>query len=654
MLRNLFRTSNQDGYRTKVFRCGSNLNAAILILPVIVFFLVRRISDSDTWFHMAVGKLILATRSLPATDQLSLLNLGQPIHAYLWLFQIIAAAGYPLAGFWWLHFLQIAVLGLAFYFVFRSTRAWTTSWTAWLLLLAAVIASSERFALRPEIISIMMIALFYLRLQQGRYHTPADLAIFFILQVIWTNCHGIFVIGPVLVGCYFAEALTKGITGKGYMEVKSSGILTATTAVACYVTPFGLDNVRYAWRLLTESNPMSLKLSNSTYEMGAALGEVSRTLLPFWLYLFLIIAFATSCLAVVLYQRKHTPIARTLIGLSMLAASLTGMKNMPVFAIVAVPLLAENLSLLGNTKIRAMCHIIVAAAMTMAVFIWSPRPAFYHLTTWVPYRFGLGLSGDYVPLGLPEFLHAISFSGPIFNSMEQGGYYEYHGYPARISFYDARLQDYNPHHLVSSYNAVVNASLRPADWNELERRFAFRGILLGNLPDSKETAGLLPLISSDPAWRLVYLDYAASFWMRSDSNNVPPALGQPTLDNLVYNCINSAQAENINFFLEKTGLFPELRFKLLENAAKQWENAEILISLGLMEMQSGDYMSAEKHFLRVLERKPDSRLTLTTIAQLALYRNDRAAAEKYIRKALHKYPHDSELMENLNLIVKNK
>lgn len=628
-----------------------NVKPALFIIPLIAFFLIRKISDSDMWFHMAVGRQILATGSLPVTDHLSLLNFDQPVKAFLWLFQVIAAAGYPLAGFWWLQFLQVAIFGLAFYFIFRSTRIWASSTTAWLLLLAVVIASSERFSLRPEIVSILLITVYYFRLQQGSYHSAADLVSLFILQTAWTNCHGIFVIGPILTGCYLAEALLKGMTGNGYKEAKRLGTAFVITAAACFVTPYGAGNLRYSWRLFVESNPLAPKLSNSTYEMAASLGEVSRTLLPFWLYLFLIISFVTSCLAVVLYRRRQLPVARTLIGFSLLAASLTGMKNMPVFAIVAAPLIAEYLSVLGATRIRMICGTVIVAAMAVAATAWSPRPAFFYLKTWVPYRFGLGLSPDYVPLELPNFLNNTGFSGPIFNSMEQGGFYEYYGYPGRIPFYDSRLQDYNPQSVVETFEAVVTASRNPADWQAMERRFAFHGILLGNQPDDKEAAGLLPLISSDRAWRLVYLDYAASFWVRNDGRHLPPSVSKSTIELLMEHCSNFAQAENINFFLEKSGQYPEIRLKLLENAIKQWENSEFLISLGQLKMQSASFADAESLFVRVLRYKPDSRLTLTTLAQLALFRNDRITAEKYIRTALRHYPNDAELIENLKIIV---
>lgn len=648
------RTNDKDSSTKYSHRSGVHFNLGLLIVPIIAFFLVRQVSDSDMWFHMAVGKQILETGSLPTADHLSLLNYGQPINAYLWLFQTVIAAGYPLAGFWWLQIIQVAILGLALFFIFRSTRTWTSSPTAWLLLLSVAIASSERFTVRPEIVSIIMIAVYYYRLQQGRYYSVADLTTFFLLQAIWSNSHGIFVIGPALAGCYLVEAIIKGMMGKGHHEITAIGILNGIIAIACFATPFGLGNIQYAWRLFVESNPMAPQLSNSTYEMAAALGSVSRTLLPFWFYLFLIVSFLTSWLAVVIYRNRQLPIAHSLIGFLLLAASLTGMKNIPIFAVVAAPLIAENLSLLDSRLVRRICCSTVVAVMAVAATIWSPRPALNYLITWVPYRFGLGVSADYVPVKLPKFLDAINFSGPIFNSMEQGGFYEYHGYPSRISFYDSRLQDYNPRELISTYEAVVNAFQAPANWHALERHYGFRGILLGNLPDDNEASGLLPLISADPSWRLVYLDYAASFWVRTDGYNSLPALGQSTVDSLIDNITNFAQAENIDFILEKTGRYPELRLKLLEKATRRWENPLLLISLGMVKMQAGNLADAEKLFQRVLRLKPQSRLTLTTLAQLALSRGDQATAEKYILTALRYYPDDAELHENLDIIRTRK
>jgi Tfp pilus assembly protein PilF len=122
------------------------------------------------------------------------------------------------------------------------------------------------------------------------------------------------------------------------------------------------------------------------------------------------------------------------------------------------------------------------------------------------------------------------------------------------------------------------------------------------------------------------------------------------MESLVANLNNFAQAENINFFLEKTGYYPDLRLKLLEQANRKWQNAIFLADLGLIKLKAGNTAEAEQLFLRLLRKNPESRLTLATLAQIALFKGDRAAAEKYLEKALHYYPDDAELLQNLELV----
>jgi hypothetical protein len=330
----------------------------------------------------------------------------------------------------------------------------------------------------------------------------------------------------------------------------------------------------------------------------------------------------------------------------MLATSMSGIRNMPLFALVAAPIVAEHLYLL-KTNLRRACVASVAATLFIAAMVWSPRTAMNHLTTWVPYRFGLGGSADYVPLGLHRFLDRIGFTGPTFNTQTLGGIYAYYGAPGRIPFYDGRFESYAPKVLNDIYETSRLASENPARWLDLMQAYDFRGLLLGN---KNESTGPLSLTAKDLNWRLVYLDYAASFWIRADQENLPPPVQREQVSALVKQVASSAQAENLDFFLEKTRYYPELRLQLLEDAVGQWEDSTLLINLGLLKFQSGNFAESEQLFRRVLTLKPDSRLTLTTLAQLALYRGDQTAAEKYLRTALSYSPNDSELLQNLNSI----
>jgi tetratricopeptide (TPR) repeat protein len=322
---------------------------------------------------------------------------------------------------------------------------------------------------------------------------------------------------------------------------------------------------------------------------------------------------------------------------------------MPLFAVAAAPLIAENFSLLASVRLQRICGAVMAAAMAIALLVWSPRPALNSLRTWDTYRFGLGMSGDYVPLGLPAFLDRIGFSGPVFNSQTLGGFYEYHGSPRRIPFYDFRLEDYDLTQLQQVFDATFTAQANPAGWQDLLRRYDFRGVLLEH-SRSAEAGGLLPLLARDPAWRLVYLDYAASFWMRTDQLQLPPPVDRAVLQSLVAGINSAAQAENLDTFLATTASFPEVRTPLLEMAVSRWEDPVLLTNLGILKMQAGAYPEAEQLFKRVLVQKPDSRLTLSTLAQIALDRGDPATALTYLQRALKYFPADPDLRANYALV----
>lgn len=619
----------------------------LLTIAAIGFFLLRQVSDYDVWFHLSLGKEILRN-GLPATDRFTLLSMGRPLHDSQWLFQFILAAGYSLVGTWWLQVVQIGCWCLILWLVHRATRVWVSPTMSCLLLLLVAIASEERFTARPEIVTYLMVVIFAWRLQQGRYRTWTDIALLVFLQVVWTNSHGVFVIGPFLAGCYLLPAIIKGIRDNGYDEARSLGKLTGATAVACLVSPYGWGGIRFAWLLFTEVGPEASQVLKMVNEMASPFGESARQCIAFWAYLVLIATFLTSWLTALLARRDKMSPARTLIPLTLLALSLTARRNVPLFALVAAPVIAEHLSLIGSVRLRRACYATVATAMVLACSTWSPRPALQYLRHWAPHRIGMGISPVHFPLSLPAFLDRIGFSGPIFNSLSLGGYYGFHRSPGDIPFYDARLEAHDQQKLLQVFATIDNAYSQPEQWRNLVNRYDFRGLLIEHV--SGEAMGLLQLVASDPTWRLVYLDYAASFWISTDSQSLPPAVEATTVATLAAKAENRIEAENLDYFLDKTGMFPEQRLLVLERTRQFWENPAILKDIGLLQVKMGKLVEADRTFRQLLVSNPKERMTLTTLAQIALLRGDRDTAEKFLLQALSYYPDDRDLRENLGRI----
>lgn len=619
--------------------------AALVTIAVSLFLLVRTISEYDIWFHLTLGREILHTGSLPVIDTFSLMNRGRVFHDSQWLFQVLAAAGYQYWGAYWLQLLQVGLWGIAFRAVYQSVRIWGSALKSWLLLLVVVVACEERFSIRPELISVAVLTLLYWRLQSGRFRSVADMAFLVMLQIIWTNSHGIFVIGPFMAGCYALEAVVRDVGQRKFSESRPLILLTVLLALSCLITPYGWDGLKFAWLLATQVGPSAPAIFNSVYDLRPPFGSSSRLVIAFWFYFALVVACFSSLIAVALHDRRKIPIARFLILVAMFVLSLTGIRNIPLFAVVAAPFIAEAFSLIDSQRSRGIISACVATSLLAGALVWSPRPALNHLVTWVPYRFGLGLSSDYMPLGLPGFLERIHFSGAIYNSQNLGGFYEFHGYPRRIPLLDGRFEAYNPQELNSLYETAFNAVSHPESWYALEKRFDFQGLLLEN--GSADSLGLLPLIAKESKWTLVYLDNAASFWLRSDRIGLPPEFGEADISRLVEHVGNVAQVDNLDIFLDKTLRYPAQRIHLLELAEKRWKMVHHTRNLGLLQMNLGKLEAAEATFKRLLARYPDSLLTLTTLSQIALLRGDRVGAEDYLLQGLARFPDDTDLRDNL-------
>ena len=64
----------------------------------------------------------------------------------------------------------------------------------------------RRFAPRPEVLSLLGVAI-YLTVLSRADGTPELAWALPLVQVAWVNTHGLFVLGPMILGAYMAERL---------------------------------------------------------------------------------------------------------------------------------------------------------------------------------------------------------------------------------------------------------------------------------------------------------------------------------------------------------------------------------------------------------------------------------------------------------------
>lgn len=167
--------------------------------------------DTDVWWHLAAGKLILRTQRIPTSDPFSWTAAGRPWVAHEWLSEVIFASVWNLVGAAGLLLLAGTVMGVALLFLRSGLRHITNNpWLLSVALIMTAILSQGYWTVRPHLFSFLMLAVFFYLLTRYRVgRVPKLVWILVPLTVFWANLHAQFIVGPALVAIYAAVALLR-------------------------------------------------------------------------------------------------------------------------------------------------------------------------------------------------------------------------------------------------------------------------------------------------------------------------------------------------------------------------------------------------------------------------------------------------------------
>ena len=280
-------------------------------------------AQNDTWWQLRAGQDMWLTGHVLLRDTFSHTAYGAYWPNHEWLSQVLfygvyAAGGLPLLTI----FSATAVLG-AWLLVWRLTPGSTRSR---FLLTAFVIASaSTMWAPRPQVLSLVLLALTMTLLCSRRY---VWLPIVFLL---WANLHGAVVMGVLVLAAALVATRLENRTSFPRLAVASLCCLLATLA-----TPLGLT----FWTEIPKSLNRIRQLGISEWSPPRL---TSLPLIPFW-----IVAIVLVGLVVVRSRALSRDVDACRRGyltvcagaLTLLPLAFTAERNVPPFLLLAVPAIA--------------------------------------------------------------------------------------------------------------------------------------------------------------------------------------------------------------------------------------------------------------------------------------------------------------------------
>lgn len=538
-------------------------SVAILLLAASL----RRIWGVDFWWQTAAGRWI-AEHGFPRGDVFSFTALGEPWIELRWLYCVtldglVAAFGPPAAVLG-----KCALVLASFGLVVAATLRRGGTAVASVALLVAVLASSQRFFVRPELVTYLLFALYVWILRDYLRRESRWILLLPVLQLVWVNSHTLFVLGPALVGLLCVVLLGEELLRRGDPDaharrrrlITAGGILLAC-ALACLVNPWGLAGALFPFRLFGELRGGLFAEGIGEFRGPFDFGSGYQALFYYRLLIGL-------CIASIAANWRRLDPFWLLLAASQFYLSWLAIRNLPLFALAAVPLVIDNFqrSSIATAprwaRPRAVAAVLAAAAVVGVGGwqIWRLATDRFHVEQNDTNQFGVGIATSRYPVGATRFLDEHALDGPIFHTMAEGSYLLAHGH--RV-FIDPRLEVYGE----ARFGEYLGALRDRGAFEALLERHGIRVLLL----DVRSRGVRFALASR--RWRPVYADEVAVVLVPFATTE-PPSLSAPS--------VLAATIEDVRSRLPPVAGTPPARWWQRVRSPRPYAGfAQVLIQLGL-------------------------------------------------------------------------
>jgi hypothetical protein len=447
----------------------------------------RPIYEPDLWWHLAQGREAAAGR-LVHTNVFNAIYASYPQPYTPWLFDLGAYAAWRLAGGTGVQIAQAALLSLTFVLTFLAARQRATTAAVIAVLVLGWFVLEPRAIPRPHLASFAGMAGCALLIEHSRRRASATPLVWALpLVALWSNLHVESLLGVLFVMLFATAEFVRPMALANRREAVRAIGIGAAGLMATMANPYGWGLARY----LAENRHVPQFLN---------IAELRPAYLPNYRAFFLYLAV---CSALLLWRARTTAPWEVVVTIVFAALGVKYLRFTPLILFVTAPLLAERVGRLIARGIdgRAVVVTMLAAGIVTAR---QPLAAFTRLE--------VGTRAVAPPQFFPaDFAHVVrdaGLHGPVFNSMNLGGFVAWELYPETQIFQDSRLQAVPSQHFLS----ILKASRSPEDWGAMLRGIDWAVI---SLPRPNELSGAGHF--REPAWITVFEDEAVRIVVRRGS-----------------------------------------------------------------------------------------------------------------------------------------
>ncbi len=481
-----------------------NMNTRQLFIAILLASLfimgMRETVDADMWWHLRTGEYILQ-HGIPQQDVFSF---TVPDHEWItheWLSQVFMWGVYQVGGLpgLMLTFAVFVVVTFGLLFACCEGRPFLAAF----VVLMAAITSAIVWGARPQMFNLLLTAVFVYLVEQFRDHKiqPRWLWLLPLLTAIWANLHSGYLLGVVLLGTYtVGEGAQRWLGGENgrlltWQEIRYLAAITAVSFLAAALNPNGPALWIYPFFTLG-SQAMQVYIQEWH--------SPDFHQIHFWPFVSLLWLGVLSWVI----SAKRPTATDLLLFLGTGSAGLLSARHIPLFAIVATPILARSLLACfektplyplfsGQTNAAPppvpmrLLNGVVLLLVLLAAGVWGVNKISQN---------GAVIAQHY-PVTAVDYLEQNGLAQkPGYNSYNWGGYLIWRGVPV---FVDGRADVYGDAFLFYYLQAYEGHET----WKRPLEEFQVQYVLM------ERASQLSTLLANSPDWREVYADEIARIFV---------------------------------------------------------------------------------------------------------------------------------------------
>ncbi len=473
----------------------------VAILFIAIFAMAARVpADTDTWWHLRSGQLILETRHVPTTDPFSHTRGGQPWIDHGWLAQAFWYSLFALGGWAGVTLGLAALVTCTFGLVWQVTpgnlfiRAFST--------ILGAITSAVIWVARPQMVSFLLAGLLLLLLERYKRTGWRGIYAMPLVTLLWANVHGGYAIAFMLLAAYVVGETFNLLTGH-----QDDPVLTwqpIGTLIGVGVVSFAAVVINpHSWQMwLYPFRTVGIGVLRDYIQEWRSPDFHLPMTWPFVAMLLLTLA------AIARAGRRADWTDLALVGM-WAAWSLFAGRNIGLFGLLTIPALARyadaawghylptgSVAPSSQKRVFSLINWLLLALVVLAALVKIAMP--------LSPQANLQAEEKSLPAGAVRFIQTEKPAGPLFNSYNWGGYLIFKLWPEYPVYIDGRTDLYDDAFIRRYLNVVVAGD----GW---QKTLDDDGI---NLALIESNGTLDKFLRVDPAWTEIYRDKMAAVFAR--------------------------------------------------------------------------------------------------------------------------------------------